>query len=614
MTTRLLAALLAIIAATSSFGDEAAPPITMPTCGICAHRGAMDTHPENTLAAFHEAIRLGAQMIEFDVALSKDGKLVLMHDATVDRTTNGNGLVSQLTLEELKKLDAGGWKNGQFKGERIPTFDEALAVMPDNMWLNVHLKGEAKLAEEVAKSIVANDRLHQAFLACGADAARAAKRVEPRIQICNMERQANTLQYVNETIDMKAHFIQLLGGESVDPAHTRLLKQHRTRINYCCGNEADKVGSLFESGVEFPLVDRVAAMLKVADEQDIPRLKPTYRSRLQQPSLATPHSVLLEQHRLAKGAAQQGIALTDKHYFTSTAGSIFKYDAKWNLIEEQPIRIEGVNHLGAIDYHDGFLWAGLLHGPENGKYDPKLNRSIIAKIRPSDLTVVKTWDITEDVTWIDPVCFDGEHVWVGDLSDLGIHRYRIDGDKIERDGMFRYPRAMHFSQGIRIVGRKLYSIHTFGSMDGLFEFDIPDELTDEPQRPTRVWHIAEPVMHLEGFDFVPGKPNEIWHAQGREVDRYRLAGIDTGAQVNGTRGFPGSASQFHGFDRYDFKLDNVACRVVAPKQVANGRPWIWRARFWGHEPQTDVALLKRGFHVAYCDVADLWGNTEAIRR
>ena len=503
-------------------GRSASGEIEMPTRGICAHRGASDTHPENTLAAFHEAIRLGAQMIELNVAMSKDGKLVLMHDATVDRTTNGEGAVSQLTLEELKELDAGWWKDDQFQGERIPTFDEALAVMPDNVWLNVHLKGEAKLAAEVAKSIMANDRLHQAFLACGAVAARAAKRVEPRIMICNMERQANTLQYVNETIDMKAEFIQLLGAKSVDPAHSTVLKQHRIRINHCCANEAGKVNTLFEVGVEFPLVDRVAAMLRVADKQSIPRLKPTYRSRLKQPGLERPESVLLEQHILANGAAQQGIALTDKHYFTSTARSIFRYDNKWNLLEEKEIHIEGVNHIGAIDYHDGFLWAGLLQGPENGKHDPKLNRSIIAKIRASDLIVVNTWDITQDVTWIDPVCFDGDNVWVGDLSDLGIHRYRIDGDKIERDGVFRYPEAMHFSQGIRIVGRKLYSIHTFGSMDGLFEFDIPDKLTDQRRHPRRVWHIAEPVMHLEGFDFAPGTANEIWHAQGSEVDRYRL--------------------------------------------------------------------------------------------
>ena len=79
----------------------------MPTRGICAHRGASDSHPENTIAAFREAIRLGAHMIELDVTLSSDGKLVLMHDHTVDRTTDGNGRVEELTLADLKKLDAG---------------------------------------------------------------------------------------------------------------------------------------------------------------------------------------------------------------------------------------------------------------------------------------------------------------------------------------------------------------------------------------------------------------------------------------------------------------------------------------------------------------------------
>lgn len=502
----------------------ASPKIEMPARGICAHRGASDTHPENTLAAFREAIRLGAHMIEFDVALSKDGKLVLVHDATVDRTTDGEGPVSELTLAELKKLDAGSWKGGRFEGERIPTLDEALAIMPDNIWLNVHLKGRTKLAEEATRRIVAADGLHQAFLACGADAARAARRVDPRIMICNMERQANLLRYVNETIEMKAGFIQLLYGKSVDPAHTERLKQYGVRINYCCANEADKVQALFESGVEFSLVDRVGAMLRVADQNSIPRLRPTFRSRLKRPGLISSQSTLLEQHRLAKGSATQGIALTAEHYFSSTAHSIFRYGNDWNLLEEKSIRIAGVNHIGAIDHHNGFLWAGLLHGPEKGKYDPELDCSIIAKIRTSDLAVVQTWDITHDLTWIDPVCFDGEYLWVGDLRDLGIHRYRIDGERIVREGTLRYPKEMHFSQGVRVVGKKLYSIHTFGEMDGLFEFDLPDKLTDEVQRPKRVWQIFESRMHLEGFDFAPGRPNEIWHAQGGQVDRYELSG------------------------------------------------------------------------------------------
>ena len=251
--------------------------VRMPARGICAHRGASDTHPENTLAAFREAIRLGAHMIEFDVALTKDGQLVLMHDATVDRTTDGSDRVSDLTLAELKALDAGSWKGGEFKEERIPTLDETLAAMPENIWLNVHLKGSIGLAEKVTRRIVAHQRLHQSFLACKSKAAHAAKQVDPRIKICNMERQANTLAYVNETINMKADFIQLLGGKSVDPTLTKRLRERGIRINYCCANEAEKVRELFEAGVEFPLVDSVGEMLKVADRFGIQRLQPVYR-------------------------------------------------------------------------------------------------------------------------------------------------------------------------------------------------------------------------------------------------------------------------------------------------------------------------------------------------
>lgn len=505
-------------------GHLQAQRIEMPERGICAHRGASDTHPENTLAAFRAAIRLGAQMIEFDVALSKDKKLVLLHDNTVDRTTNGQGPVADLTLAELKALDAGSWKHQQFAGERVPELSEALAMMPENIWLNVHLKGGAELAERVARTIVAGQRLHQAFLACDAAGAAAAKRVAPGIQVCNMERQANSLAYVKATIAMKADFIQLLGGNA-NPAHTKLLRERGIRVNYCCTDEAEKVRQLFAGGVEFPLVDRLGDMLRIADEAGVERLQPVYRSRLQLPSLQTPTTVLLEQRRLDKGSASQGLALMPQRYFTSTATSIFRYDNNWQFLDEKAIRIEGVNHIGAIDYHDGFLWAGLLHGPENGKHDPKLNRSIIAKISASSLEVVATWDITKDVTWIDPVCFDGRYLWVGDLSDLGIHRYRFDGDQLVGDGILRYPKAMHFSQGIRVVGRRLYSIHTFGNMDGLFEFELPEALTDEVQQPARVWSIPENQMHLEGFDFDPDKPGQIWHAQGRQVDRIELSGI-----------------------------------------------------------------------------------------
>lgn len=72
-------------------------------------------------------------------------------------------------------------------------------------------------------------------------------------------------------------------------------------------------------------------------------------------------------------------------------------------------------------------------------------------------------------------------------------------------------------------------------------------------------------------------------------------------------------SSFYGYRCADFDFSGRACKVVAPKFAAAGHPWIWRARFWGHEPQTDIALLERGYHVVYCDVAELFGNAEAVQ-
>lgn len=71
---------------------------------------------------------------------------------------------------------------------------------------------------------------------------------------------------------------------------------------------------------------------------------------------------------------------------------------------------------------------------------------------------------------------------------------------------------------------------------------------------------------------------------------------------------------FHGYTGYNFLSDGVQCKVVEPKVVAEGKPWIWRARFWEHEPQTDIELLEHGYHLVYCDVADLFGAPEAVKR
>ena len=85
-----------------------------------------------------------------------------------------------------------------------------------------------------------------------------------------------------------------------------------------------------------------------------------------------------------------------------------------------------------------------------------------------------------------------------------------------------------------------------------------------------------------------------------------------GTLVANAEEFTGKSSDWNGFQRYQFAVSGRRCWVVVPKVVAKGRPWIWRARFFGHEPQADIALLKQGFHLAYCNVGGLFGNPQAV--
>ncbi len=126
-------------------------------CRVVAHRGAMSERPENTLPAFARAIELGASAIEMDVRTSKDGVLFLLHDPTLDRTTDGHGVASQLTIGELKSLDAGQSFSQQFQRERIPTLREALRVCHERIDVLLDLKESgspyaAAVAEEVRRN------------------------------------------------------------------------------------------------------------------------------------------------------------------------------------------------------------------------------------------------------------------------------------------------------------------------------------------------------------------------------------------------------------------------------------------------------------------------------
>src|SRR5271170_5657439 len=107
---------------------------------IIAHRGSSGEYPENTLSAFAAAVRDGADWCELDVQLSRDGELVVIHDATVDRTTDGHDAVAAMTMAELKTLDAGSRFGAKFIGERLPELDEVFDAIGTGCGINIELK------------------------------------------------------------------------------------------------------------------------------------------------------------------------------------------------------------------------------------------------------------------------------------------------------------------------------------------------------------------------------------------------------------------------------------------------------------------------------------------
>jgi glycerophosphoryl diester phosphodiesterase len=126
---------------------------TLPRPTIFAHRGASAHAPENTLAAFELALAQGADGIELDAKLSADGHVVIIHDATVDRTTDRQGRVKDMSLAELRSLDAGGFFADQYRGEKVPTLEEVFEALGKRMFVNVELTNYSTPGDYLVESV-----------------------------------------------------------------------------------------------------------------------------------------------------------------------------------------------------------------------------------------------------------------------------------------------------------------------------------------------------------------------------------------------------------------------------------------------------------------------------
>jgi len=152
-----------------------------------AHRGASALAPENTMAAFEKAVELGADVIELDLHLSRDGELVAIHDDTLDRTTDGHGPVHQRSLAELMRLDAGRWFGEGFAGQRIPTLAQVLDRFAGKVPLALEIKAGSTFFPGIEERVVSALRRHAAIDQAAVasfdhHALRRLKEIEPTIR------------------------------------------------------------------------------------------------------------------------------------------------------------------------------------------------------------------------------------------------------------------------------------------------------------------------------------------------------------------------------------------------------------------------------------------------
>lgn len=251
----------------------------MPRRGFCAHRGDRASCPENTPIAIKTAIEKGAAMVEFDLERCKTGEIVVMHDLKVDRTTNGRGHVMEMTLDELRALDAGVKAGEQFRGIPVPTLDEMLAVIPkEGVWINFHCyyADIRCIAEEVAEKLTKEGRLHQGVIAANEAHIAEAREKWPDVITCDMSRPSGykpgwpperLKAYADTSISNRCDSLQYFrSGTAADFEYAR---RNGLTVNYFEGDDPAFCGRLFADGVDFILTNDLDAQRNAALTNDL---------------------------------------------------------------------------------------------------------------------------------------------------------------------------------------------------------------------------------------------------------------------------------------------------------------------------------------------------------
>lgn len=152
---------------------------------VIGHRGVAGEAPENTLGSFRLAVEQGCDGVELDIHLTRDGEIVVCHDPDLKRTTNGIGMIGEMSLAEVQSYDAGGWFSEEYRGEKVPLLKEVFDLLPPDMLINVELKyAYSGLEQKLIDLLVKSGRLDTVVVSSfDHKAVRRLKEMEPRLKI-----------------------------------------------------------------------------------------------------------------------------------------------------------------------------------------------------------------------------------------------------------------------------------------------------------------------------------------------------------------------------------------------------------------------------------------------
>jgi len=190
-----------------------------------SHRGEHLHHPENTKPAFEEAIRVGADFIEVDVQTTSDGKLVLSHDGTVDRCTNGKGRVSEMTFDQIEALDAGIKTGPEFAGTKVPTFAQVLELAHGKIGVYVDVKNAS--AKDLVAHIDGHGMTDHVVIYCGLNLAKQIQELNPKLKVMP---ESNTVEHSKVLIEQLHPKVIAFGARDFTPEIIGVVKQANAEV------------------------------------------------------------------------------------------------------------------------------------------------------------------------------------------------------------------------------------------------------------------------------------------------------------------------------------------------------------------------------------------------